>query len=157
MFTLAYTIRLAGISDIDYLVHHRRAMFYEMGHTDAFGLDAMETACRSYLATALNDGGYRSWIAENSSGQVIAGGAIVISPWPGNPSDQRPLRAMILNMYTEPGYRRKGIARALMATMISWCREQGFQTVALHASDEGRPLYESLGFKPTNEMRLSLR
>jgi hypothetical protein len=40
--------------------------------------------------------------------------------------------------------------------MIAWCREQGYKTVALHASDEGRPLYESLGFQPTNEMRLHL-
>lgn len=28
--------------------------------------------------------------------------------------------------------------------------------VSLHASVEGRPLYEGLGFEPTNEMRLGL-
>jgi GNAT superfamily N-acetyltransferase len=63
---------------------------------------------------------------------------------------------MILNMFTEPTFRRRGLARMLMQTMIAWCREQGYKTVALHASDEGRPLYESLGFQPTNEMRLHL-
>jgi hypothetical protein len=41
--------------------------------------------------------------------------------------------------------------------MIDWCRTQGFMNVTLHASDKGRPLYESLGFEPTNEMRLDLR
>jgi hypothetical protein len=40
--------------------------------------------------------------------------------------------------------------------MIDWCRENGFINVGLHASDEGRPVYEQLGFKPTNEMRLEL-
>jgi hypothetical protein len=43
-----------------------------------------------------------------------------------------------------------------MEIMISWCREQDFANVGLHASDEGRPLYEKLGFQPTNEMRLDL-
>jgi len=38
--------------------------------------------------------------------------------------------------------------------MLEWCREAGYKNVSLHASDEGRPLYESMGFVPTNEMRL---
>jgi hypothetical protein len=44
-----------------------------------------------------------------------------------------------------------------MLLMIQWLREQDFGSVVLHASDEGRPLYESLGFRPTNEMRLKLQ
>jgi hypothetical protein len=36
---------------------------------------------------------------------------------------------------------------------MDWSREQGFDRVVLHASDAGRPLYEKIGFKPTNEMR----
>jgi len=40
--------------------------------------------------------------------------------------------------------------------MIEWCRKEGFVNVQLHASDQGRPLYESLGFKPTSEMQLKL-
>jgi hypothetical protein len=43
-----------------------------------------------------------------------------------------------------------------MDEMIGWCRDQRMTTVYLHASDEGRPLYDSLGFTPTNEMRLHL-
>jgi hypothetical protein len=41
--------------------------------------------------------------------------------------------------------------------MVAWCRAQGYAGVSLHATDEGRPLYESMGFAPTNEMRLRLR
>ena len=51
-------------------------------------------------------------------------------------------------MYTDPEFRRQGIARRLMQTMIDWCRKEGFVRVDLHASDKGRPLYESLGFEP---------
>jgi len=93
---------------------------------------------------------------ETSDSQVIAGGGILISSWPARPEDLNARRALILNVYTEPDFRRKGLARELMLLMIGWLREQGFHGVALHASAEGRPLYESLGFQATNEMRLRL-
>ena len=86
----------------------------------------------------------------------MAGGVVLISPWPSHPYDGQCRRATILNMYTDPPFRRQGIARRLMQTMIGWCREQGFVHVTLHASDKGRPLYQSLGFEATNEMRLKL-
>ena len=41
-----------------------------------------------------------------------------------------------------------------METMIAWCRADGFEGVLLDASDDGRHLYESLGFLPTTTMRL---
>jgi GNAT superfamily N-acetyltransferase len=56
-----------------------------------------------------------------------------------------------------PDFRRKGIARDLMKIMIDWCRTEGFAAVYLHASKDGRPLYEALGFEPTTEMRLKLK
>ena len=77
-------------------------------------------------------------------------------PWPAGAWNPENRRAYILNMYVYPEFRRRGIARSLMHTMIDWCRRQGFATVSLHASRHGRPLYESLGFVPTTEMRLTL-
>jgi hypothetical protein len=44
-----------------------------------------------------------------------------------------------------------------MRTMIDWCKQEGYAAVYLHASDNGKPLYESLGFEPTTEMRLKLK
>ena len=64
---------------------------------------------------------------------------------------------MVVNVYTERNHRRQGIARKLMELIIAWCQEEGFNSILLHASDEGKSLYDSLGFKPTNEMRLMLR
>jgi len=129
-------------------------MFQDMGQGTSASLDRMVETSRPWLARALSDGSYRAWLAETAEGKVVAGGGILISSWPSRPEDANTRRALILNVYTEPEFRRQGLARHLMEQMIEWLKEAGFQSVALHASDEGRPLYESLGFEPTNEMRL---
>jgi GNAT superfamily N-acetyltransferase len=81
---------------------------------------------------------------------------VALFAWPGSPDDTSGRRALVQNVYTEPEFRRQGLARQLMLAAISWCREQGLHSVSLHASDFGRPLYEDLGFHQTNEMRLNL-
>jgi GNAT superfamily N-acetyltransferase len=116
----------------------------------------MASLTSDYLQKAIPGGFFRAWLAQDSK-RVIAGGAVVISAWPAHPYDLECRRVTILNVYTEPGYRRRGIARSLMETMIAWCKKEGFARVTLHASDDGQPLYESLGFEISNEMRLKLR
>ena len=148
-------IRPATPDDTPILLRHRRLMWWDMGRRDEAMLAVMEQAAREYFATALHDGSYRGFLAVNED-TVVGGAGIVVSPWPGQLGQRTPRRAMILNMYVEREYRRQGIARALMEAMITWCRENGFVSVALHASEEGRLHYEKLGFKPTNEMRLDL-
>jgi GNAT superfamily N-acetyltransferase len=149
-------IRLATPDDLPHLLHHRRAMFEEMGHSDFTALAQMEQSSRDYFHNALRAGTYRGWIVEDSEKRVIAGGGIVLAAWPGFPGETHAKRAWILNMYTEPHARRRGIARRLVLTMAEWCRAEGLRSVWLHASHAGRPVYESLGFRPTNEMKLTL-
>jgi len=149
------SIREATPADLDVVMHHRRSMFADMGNRERAALDAMDAGSRPLFARALGDGSYRGWLAQEN-GRVVAGGGIIMLPYHSSPRDPSPQRAWIVNMYTEPGYRRRGLARRLMDEMIAWCRSQRMTTVYLHASDEGRPLYESLGFTPTNEMRLHL-
>ncbi|HEY3746671.1 MAG TPA: GNAT family N-acetyltransferase [Gemmatimonadaceae bacterium] len=150
-------IRPATAADIPVLIHHRRMMWWDMGRQNTAALDQMEVAAQTYFASAIPNGSYRGFLAV-TDGDTIAGGAgIVVSPWPGSFDQELPRRAMILNMYVEKAYRRRGIARTLMEEMIAWCRSEHFAYVGLHASDEGRLLYEKLGFRATNEMRLELK
>jgi GNAT superfamily N-acetyltransferase len=151
------TIRPATVADAPIIVHHRRAMFADMGVGDEVGLNAMEATFVPYVTRALGDGSYRAWLAETSDGRVVAGGGLIVHEWParpGKPSDPR--RAYILNVYTEPEYRGRGIARCIVSAIVEWCRAEGLSSASLHASVFGRPLYETMGFKPTNEMRLNL-
>ena len=66
-------------------------------------------------------------------------------------------RPNLLNVNVERSHRPRGLARRLMETALEWCRINSLEVVILHASDEGRALYEALGFTPANEMRRLLR
>jgi GNAT superfamily N-acetyltransferase len=153
---LSITIREGTIADISEIARQRRRMCEDMNYTDAAVLSAMVNATADYLKKAIPEGSFRSWLACDS-GRVVAGGAVVISAWPAHAYDLECRRATILNVYTEPEFRRRGIARQIMEAMIAWCKQEGFARVSLHASDQGRHLYESLGFEDSNEMQLNLR
>lgn len=62
--------------------------------------------------------------------------------------------AYVLNVFVERDWRRREVAALLMEYVVGYARERRIRVVTLHASDDGRPLYERLGFVPTNEMRL---
>ena len=125
-----------------------------MGEGTADELDRMAAMSERWLSGALSDGSYRGWVAEHGRGRVVGGGGVLLCPWPASPKDPCLRRAVILNVYTEPQFRHRGIARRIMITILEWVKEQGFASASLHASDEGRTLYEQLGFKATKEMRL---
>ena len=63
--------------------------------------------------------------------------------------------AIIINVFTEPEWRRRGIAKLLLEQIIAWARTERLDRLVLHASDEGRLLYEKMGFVQTSEMRFS--
>ena len=67
------------------------------------------------------------------------------------------MQALIVNVYTDPAWRRQGLAELIMRTILAWCQETGMVSVALHASSQGRALYERLGFEASNEMYFPLR
>jgi ribosomal protein S18 acetylase RimI-like enzyme len=150
------SIREASLHDIPEILRQRRRMYEDMNYKDHAALDAMSSLSSAYLQKAFTDGSFHAWLACVGD-RAVAGGAVIVLPWPAHPYDVECRRAMILNVYTDPEYRRRGIARRLMQTMIDRCRAEGLARVTLHASDDGRHLYESLGFEDSNEMKLKLR
>lgn len=144
-------IRQATLGDLPLLLEYRRAMAEEMGGADHVAINRMIAALGPYLRTAIPGGRWHSWIAESGGC-----GSVEIVEWVPGRQDPAPRRAWIHSLYTEPSFRRCGIGRRLIETIIDWCRQQGFAWVYLHASEQGRPLYESLGFVSSGDLRLKL-
>ena len=152
--SLGYNIRAATLKDAKIIAHHRAAMFCDMGELEGEDIAALEAETLDYLSELIPANKYFGWVVE-SFGQVVAGGGLIVRrmlPRPESP--QGGAEAYILNVYTDPAHRRQGLARELMKVMLEWCRDNNVARVTLHASDEGRLLYETLGFVSSNEMRL---
>ncbi|HEY7059595.1 MAG TPA: GNAT family N-acetyltransferase [Vicinamibacterales bacterium] len=149
----SYAIRCAGESDVAVICDHRRRMFDDLGRPmDTAAIVAFET----WLADALTSGLYHGWLAQTPDGEVAGGAGLTVLPWPPGPHDPTGRLAFVYNVFTYPNHRRLGLARMLMTAIHDWCRQERIRTVRLHASPEGRPLYESLGYLTTNEMMLAL-
>jgi GNAT superfamily N-acetyltransferase len=154
-----YHIRACTLNDAAIVARHRVEMFREMGEvpTDALARELLDKSTAA-LAVVLADGTYVGWLAVGDHGKVIAGAGVHIKPQlPRMSHDGTRVEVMpvplVVNVYTERDCRGQGIARALMRAAMKWASTVGSDRVVLHASDAGRPLYVSLGFKPTNEMR----
>ena len=57
--------------------------------------------------------------------------------------------AVVYNVYTEPAHRRRGLARLIMNTIHAWAAAHDITSIALNASRDGQPLYESMGYQLT--------
>ena len=148
-----YRTRRARVEDAPVIARHRAAMFSDMGDVSGDEAARLESASFVHMRQMMAEQRYLGWLAERQ-GEVVAGCGLIISqllPRPG--AINGGAQALIVNVYCEPEHRRRGLARALMAAMLEWCKRERIAKVVLHASRDGRPLYESLGFVQTNEMR----
>jgi GNAT superfamily N-acetyltransferase len=153
---LSYTqvmivIREVCVGDVAAICGHRRRMFEEAG-VAAATLDRMGEAFPPWLRARIEDGSYFGFIAEDAN-DVVGGIGLRLIDWP--PSPWHPTvdkRGYILNLYVEPVYRGRGVAKAMMARAEERFRELGVTYEILHATVMGRPLYEKLGWVATTEM-----
>lgn len=152
-------LRHATAHDADVLASHRTLMFREMGYIEPAYEAALHAASAAYFAAAIPSGEYVGWIGSPPGESAIVAGAGVqfrsLLPRPTATRDGVLLgrEGLVLNVYTDRGWRRRGVARFLMTTIIEWAAANGVVHLVLGASTEGRPLYEQLGFVPTREMR----
>ena len=157
--TSVFQIRLAIPADATTLAAHRVGMFRDMGRTTPEIEGLLLESSTEYLAKALSNGEYVGWLAQLTAAphSVIGGGGVQFRPLvprtdPEGQSILSGKEGLILNVYVDPAYRRQGVARKIMEAIIAWAPGAGIVRLVLHASPDGRSLYESLGFLASNEM-----
>lgn len=153
----AVAIRRATAADAEEVIRLRLAFLREYGEAEGRPFPvALESATREYVQRMLSTGDLRFWFAE--ADRAVAGCCALIlfdrPPSYGNPAG---LTAYLLNVYTVPAYRRRGIASRLIEEALRHAKSIGAGRVSLHTSSAGRAVYERLGFKGRdNEMDLCL-
>ncbi len=158
-----FDVRAARPADAAIIAWHRARMFQDIGDVPPALFDELRTTCQAYIGEALARHEYVGWLASPAAGSGDGGrgsgcpAAPRLSSYaqaPGWTGSRRTGRhAIVLNVFTEPEWRRQGLAELLMRQVITWAREEQLDRLVLHAAPQARPLYERLGFQGTNEMR----
>lgn len=87
-----------------------------------------------------------AYIAEDG-GRTVGSAFLAVKELPPNPSFPNGRVGTVLNVFTEAGHRRQGIATALMELLIADAKTMELDYIELKASADGYPLYKKLGFE----------
>ena len=128
--------------DVEEFVEMRVVQLLEEGACESTDI---RPALKDYYARHLADSTFVSWLALDEGRIVATSGISIVEkpPYFGCPTGKI---GLVSSMYTDPAYRRRGIARDLLCRVIDEARVRGAGVVQITASDAGVPLYRSLGF-----------
>jgi ribosomal protein S18 acetylase RimI-like enzyme len=150
-------VRPATSADIPELVRLRALLFADLG--DAWGAppegDDWRELCAAELSRRLDGDGMCVLVVDGDSGLASAGMGVIDRrlPSPYNPGGTV---GHVFGVVTDPAYRGRGHARAVMEGLLAWFEERGVRRVDLNASPDGMPLYRRLGFADHPDPTLSL-
>lgn len=129
--------------ELETFIEMRINQLREEGAQEDFDL---KPALRDYYDRHMSDGTFVSWIATENNNIIGTSGMSIVEkpPYFGCPSGKI---GLLSSMYTNPAYRRKGIAKELLDRVVDEARQKGCGTVQITASDMGVKLYTAYGFE----------
>ncbi|MBX6766545.1 MAG: GNAT family N-acetyltransferase [Actinomadura rubrobrunea] len=141
-------VRQAVEGDIAELVRLRALLFDTLGgdlpNRPSTG-DDWRDALADVLKQKLADDDTRILVVDGDDGLAACGIGTVLQ-WFPSPQVHNGRVGHVIGMVTDPAYRRRGHARAIMNGLLEWFRQRDVTRVNLHASPDGAPLYRELGF-----------
>ncbi len=138
-------VERATTDDIAELVELRLAYLTEdSGPLDRDVADSIARALPGYYLERLGRDLFVYVVREG--GAIASCAFLLVVHKPMSPAFPTGRTGTVLNVYTRPAWRRRGMARALMEAMLDDAREMGLSVVELKATDDGRPLYLKVGF-----------
>lgn len=108
--------------------------------------EAWRRGLSAYFGRALASGRLKAWLGHNGE-EVVATAALRIDrvrPGRGAAGDSD---GYVMSMYTKPHMRRRGLATALLSSVIDEGRALGLSRLLLHPTEDGLALYSRLGFR----------
>jgi len=141
------TIRKANLDDIELLIELRLDFLAdENGPMPPEEEKELKQKLTAYFTKWLTNGGFTAFLAEEN-GQAVSTAFLWIAERPPRDAFSSNLVGTVYNVYTYAGFRRKGIAAKVMSALLEEARVKGAACVNLLATEDGKPLYEKLGFE----------
>ena len=153
----SFKLSYAGREDVNLLAEHRKKMWLDIHPEFEKEVRATEKRTRKWIERQLANGSLIGLVVRTADGEAVGSGCIWLREEQPRPTSMRLVVPYLMSMYTEKGFRRQGVAKLIVKGALKWCREKNYDRVILHASNEGRAVYEGLGFELSNEMRFRLK
>jgi ribosomal protein S18 acetylase RimI-like enzyme len=141
----SWRVRMAVADDAEELVRLRVLMFEAMGR-DVSATDWRQQAVAVFKRELGGPDLIATVIDAPDGGLACCAAAFVRLDLP-RPGQLGTVSAHLHNVCTDPAWRRRGLARLAVTALVEHLDALGVPWSDLHASDEGRGLYESLGFQ----------
>lgn len=135
----------AGPSDARLLAEMRVRSYVERHASDDVGVEALRRSSETAFAAALGDGSLRAWLAFEGE-RPVGTASLMFLPSLPRLGVEVVCDGRVRNVYVEPAHRRRGIALALMRVVLDEAASANVDRLTLGTSDQGRALYERLGF-----------
>jgi ribosomal protein S18 acetylase RimI-like enzyme len=150
--------RRARIDDIPALVDYRVRVLNELyHHSENDETKILRKSLLEYFTKAIPSNDFIAWLAE-SDGKMIATGGMVVQQIPARYGGVESGKlGYLLNFYTIPEARRKGICTMLLNELIKEAKSLGLKQLRLHASKDGINIYRKAGFVEPEQPELKLR
>ena len=153
------TFRLATTDDLEQLSKFRASMQIEVNSIrDGAAPDAFMQEAREYFRRSILNQSYIGVIAQVDEKWVANAGVVIYEKPPSIPLGRSKV-GYVTNVYTCPQARGEGIATQLMSYAVEQLKLMGISKLHLGTTDEGKGVYERVGFGPGKfpplEMRLS--
>lgn len=134
--------RKANINDVLQLADLRKKQLVDEGTHLSCNID---DELEKYFSSGIADETVVVWVAIKDN-IIIATCGVCFFQYPPNFSNTTGKVAYITNVYTREEYRRQGIATKLLSFIMEEIKKRDYKFIRLHASSQGRKLYEKIGF-----------
>jgi len=153
------TLRRATPDDAPTITAQRHQMFADNDLATEAAYNTMDLNFEPWVRERLADGRYVGLFFEEAAvaeaaPTLLAACGIFFGDFPPHFLDPNPIRAYLLNFYTAPEARGRGLATQLLQHAVDEYHQQSVRVITLHASRFGKPIYEKFGFTQNNEMIL---
>ena len=153
----SFKLSYAGQEDVNLLAEHRKKMWLDIHPEYEKDVRATEKRTKRWIGRQLSKGSLIGLVVSTADGEAVGSGCIWLREEQPRPTSMRLVVPYLMSMYTEKRFRRQGVATLIVKGALDWCREKNYDRVILHASKEGRTVYEDLGFELSNEMKFMLK
>ena len=137
---------IATKDDINELIRLRIAyMMDDFGSVSEDERIALEKQLPDYFSRKLGSE-LIAFVARDEN-RIVSVAYLLIIEMPANLMLLNGIYGDVLNVYTEPEYRGKGLATRLMNNLIEYGKKAGLGRIDLLATGDGYPIYKKVGFE----------